>query len=307
MKNNKTFFLAVIAVICFGFAEAQQFNVASYNVRNKNDGDAKQGNGWELRQPVITRLIQFHDFDLLGSQEVFKVQIDDMIKDLPGFNYIGVGRDDGKEKGEYSPIFYKTCKFRLLDSGTFWMSETTDRPNKGWDAALPRICTWGKFQLKETKQVFWVFNLHMDHRGIIARQESAKLVLEKIKTMSKNQPAILMGDFNVDQTNEAYHLLANSGVLKDVFETAKLVYALNGTFNNFDPNLVTDKRIDHIFVTNQFKAHRYGILTDSYRSNADNQPEISSSNFPSEATLKQSQARLPSDHFPVMTTLELKK
>src|SRR5690606_25677259 len=118
---------------------AQQINVASYNIRNDNRGDEKNGNGWKQRAPVVCQLIQFHDFDIFGSQEVLKGQLDDMLNALSEYDYIGVGRDNGKDKGEFSPIFYKRNKFNLQDFGTFWLSEKTDYPNKGWDAALPRI------------------------------------------------------------------------------------------------------------------------------------------------------------------------
>ena len=304
MRYIILFFLLTLNNVLITYA--QQINVASYNIRNDNRGDEKNGNGWKQRAPVVCQLIQFHDFDIFGSQEVLKGQLDDMLNALPEYDYIGVGRDNGKDKGEFSPKFYKRNKFNLQDFGTFWLSEKTDYPNKGWDAALPRICTWGKFEIKEGCKSFWLFNLHFDHIGVIARQESAKLVLDRIQSMCNGEPVILMGDFNVDQFNEAYLLLNTAGLLKDVYTTAEINYAMNGTFNNFDPNLVTEKRIDHIFVTDHFKVNRYGVLTDTYRARTDNQQIISSSNFPAEATLIQSQARLPSDHFPVLTTLVFK-
>lgn len=282
---------------------AQQFNVATYNIRYENKGDEKNGNGWKQRGPVVCQLIQFHDFDIFGSQEVLKSQLDAMLNAMPEYDYIGVGRDDGKDKGEFSPIFYKRSLFNLLDFGTFWLSEKTDRPNTGWDASLPRVCTWGKFEMKEGCRSFWLFNLHLDHRGVVARQESAKLVLDRILSMCNGEPVILMGDFNITQLDESYIMLNTSGILKDVYDTAEIRYALNGTSNNFNPNLISDKRIDHIFITNHFKAKRYGVLTDTYRSTPGNTEEFNSSNFPVEVTMKESQARLPSDHFPVMTTL----
>lgn len=106
----------------------------------------------------MCRLIEFHGFDIFGSQEVLDGQLHDMLAQLPDYDYIGVGRDDGKTQGEYAPVFYKKERFRLLDEGHFWLSEITDRPNKGWDAALPRICTWGHFLDLQTKRRFWFFN-----------------------------------------------------------------------------------------------------------------------------------------------------
>ena len=167
-------------------------------------------------------------------------------------------------QGNISAIFYKTGMFRLLENGNFWMSETTDKPNKGWDAALPRICSWGNSGIC-TGFVFYLFNLHMDHVGVKARAESAKLVLQKIKELDQKTPVILTGDFNVDQRNESYALINNSGLLKDSYEITALRYAQNGTFNSFRTDNKTDARIDHIFVSAQFSVERYGILTDTYR------------------------------------------
>ena len=239
--------LALFAVLLLP-AVAQELTVATYNIRNANKGDAERGNGWERRCPWVCGLIEFQGFDIFGSQEVLDGQLHDMLAQLPDYAYIGVGRDDGKAKGEYSPIFYKKERFRLLDEGHFWLSEVTDRPNKGWDAALPRICTWGHFLDRQTRRRFWFFNLHMDHVGVRAREESAKLVVAKIREMcGPREFVILTGDFNVDQNNPIYTTFTASGVLADSYETAARRYAPNGTFNNFNPTLKTDSRIDHIF------------------------------------------------------------
>ena len=300
-------FLSVGMMFCTITSNAQSLNVATYNIRYQNPGDVSNGNGWAQRCPVICKLIQFHDFDILGAQEVLHGQLTDILNSLSGYSYVGVGRDDGKEKGEYAPIFYKTKKFKLLHSGHFWMSQVTDRPNKGWDAVLPRICTWGEFQDKKSGFRFWFFNLHMDHIGVEARKQSAKLVLSKISEMCGNEQVILTGDFNVDQHNESYALINTSGKLKDSYDISKVVYATNGTFNNFDPNLNTESRIDHIFVTSGFHVTRYGVLTDTYRIKTDNAKDIKSANFPSEVSFHQDLARVPSDHFPVEVVLEYSK
>lgn len=229
--------LALFAVLLLP-AVAQELTVATYNIRNANKGDAERGNGWERRCPWVCGLIEFQGFDIFGSQEVLDGQLHDMLAQLPDYAYIGVGRDDGKAKGEYSPIFYKKERFRLLDEGHFWLSEVTDRPNKGWDAALPRICTWGHFLDRQTRRRFWFFNLHMDHVGVRAREESAKLVVAKIREMcGPREFVILTGDFNVDQNNPIYTTFTASGVLADSYETAARRYAPNGTFNNFNPTL----------------------------------------------------------------------
>lgn len=308
MKKSVMLLMACVVMLSYG-AKAQKFNVGTYNMRNDNNKeDSIAGNGWKQRFPVIASLIAFHDFDIFGTQECMYHQLEDIKGSLPGYDFIGVGRDDGKQAGEHSAIFYKTSKFKLLKKGDFWMSAITDRPNKGWDAVLPRICSWGEFKEIKTGFTFYFFNLHMDHIGVVARSESSKLILAKIKEMTGGKPVILTGDFNVDQTSDSYAVLHNSGVLEDAYETAAIRYALNGTFNAFKTDSKTDSRIDHIFLTKQFKVSRYGILTDTWRSKRPEgaNPETNG-NFPKEVRMSKFVAREPSDHFPVMVTVEYKK
>lgn len=303
MKKTPGILVAVLLMMTSSL-QAQSLHIATYNIRYANAGDSANGNGWGQRYPVIAQLIRFHDFDIFGTQEGKHNQLVDLKESLPGYDYIGIGRDDGKEAGEFSAIFYKTDQFKLVRKGDFWMSTITDRPNKGWDAALPRICSWGEFTDKKTGFTFFFFNLHMDHVGVQARAESAKLVLAKVKELAGNQPTILTGDFNVDQTNESYTLINISGVLKDAYELSPIKYAFNGTFNNFKSDSKTDSRIDHIFLSKQFTVKRYGILTDSYRSASADTTASASANFPKEVKLSPYTARMPSDHFPVMAEVE---
>ncbi len=282
------------------------FTVASYNLRNANASDSARGNGWGYRYPVIAQMVQFHEFDIFGTQECFIHQLRDLKNALPGYDYIGVGRDDGKEKGEHSAIFYRTDKFEVLEKGNFWLSETPDVPSKGWDAVLPRICSWGHFRCKDTGFEFLFFNLHMDHIGKKARVESAFLVQEKMKEISncKDLPAILTGDFNVDQTHQSYDAIVGAGVLCDSYEKSEFRYAINGTFNGFDPNSFTKSRIDHVFVSPSFTVKKYGVLTDTYRSLSGNGERKQARDCPEEIEVKNYQARTPSDHFPVKVELE---
>ncbi|WP_295938008.1 endonuclease/exonuclease/phosphatase family protein [uncultured Alistipes sp.] len=301
---KKTLLFILFALIALA-AAAQELTVASYNIRYANQGDAERGNGWESRCPWVCKLIDFHGFDIFGAQEVRDNQLHDMLAQLPDYTYIGVGRDDGKTAGEYSPIFYKKERFRLLEQGTFWLSDVTDRPNKGWDAALPRICTWGHFYDKQTERRFWFFNLHMDHRGVKAREESAKLIVSKIREMcNPKEFVILTGDFNVDQNNPVYSIFTSSGILADSFVAAEKQYAPNGTFNNFNPSLKTESRIDHIFVSPSITVRNYGVLTDTYRTEtAESDKEIKSEAAPGEISFYTYQARVPSDHFPVVVRI----
>lgn len=269
---------ALIVFCSLAAVQAQQLNVATYNIRMKTDNDV--GNLWKDRNTAVTNLIQFHDFDIFGIQEGFLEQLNDMQRNLTQYSYIGVGRDDGKEKGEHSAIFYKKERFTLIENGTFWLSDTDiSTPNKGWDAALPRICTWGIFKDKKNGKKFIFMNTHFDHIGVIARRESAKLILQKAKEFAKELPLILTGDFNVDQQNEAYFTLANSKIVKDVYDLASFVYEPNSTFNDWGKSIKKQERIDHIFITKPFKVQKYAILTDTYL------------------------GKFPSDHFPVLAQL----
>jgi endonuclease/exonuclease/phosphatase family metal-dependent hydrolase len=256
-------------------------NVATFIIRMKTDGDV--GNLWQDRYTHLTDLIKFHEFEIFGVQEAFKEQLNDMSAKLPNFKYIGVGRDDGADKGEHSSIFYDTRRFEVGESGTFWLSATdTKTPNKGWDAALPRICTWGIFKDKKNGKKFIFMNTHFDHVGVEARKESAKLILTKAKELAKNLPLILTGDFNIDENNEAYFTLSKSGVVEDTYDLAEIVYEPNSSFNSWGKSIKEKGRIDHIFITKPFKVHKYGILTDTYM------------------------GKFPSDHFPVYVELNWK-
>lgn len=278
-------------------ANAQGFTIGTYNLRYANRGDSLKGNGWGQRYPVMVNMIKFHGFDIFGTQEGLYPQLEDLVQHLPGYAYIGIGRDDGAHAGEHSAIFYNTEKFELLDKGNFWLSTITDRPNKGWDAVLPRICSWGKFKEKKGKFTFYFFNLHMDHVGVKARSESARLILQKIKEFPSNTPVILTGDFNVDQTNEGYAVINTSGILKDAYELAPVKLANNGTFNNFSTDGKTDSRIDHIFVSDKFTVKRYGILLDTYR---ERKVDSSGKTIVTAGGREVFSARVPSDHFPVL-------
>lgn len=284
---------------------AQDLTVGSYNIRNDSGDDRKNGDGWEQRCPILSQQVLFNDFDIFGAQEVLHHQLENLLQNLPQYAYIGVGRDDGLTKGEYAPIFYKKERFKLLKSGHFWLSENTSEPNKGWDAVLPRICTWGQFKDVKKKKKVWFFNLHFDHVGVEARKQSALLVMNKIKEMCGKDAVILTGDFNVDQSNEGYKLFANSDMLNDTYETAAIRYALNGTFNAFKSDRLTNSRIDHIFVSDRFKVDRYGILTDSYRTPKDDNA-LHTGDFPKEVFSMKAEVRMISDHFPIKVTLYYK-
>lgn len=309
MKRNYFLLIALVAIVvcsCRSYTPTT-LNVATYNLRNANGGDSLRGDGWGKRYPVIAKMVQFHGFDIFGTQECFLHQLQDMKAALPGYDYIGVGRDDRKDAGEHSAIFYRTDKFEVVDKGNFWLSETPDVPSKGWDAVLPRICSWGRFKCKDTGFEFLFFNLHMDHIGKKARVESAFLVQKKMKEFGPELPAILTGDFNVDQTHSSYRALVSQGVLCDSYEASHFRYATNGTFNGFNPNSFSTSRIDHIFVSPAFTVEKYGVLTDSYRSLRGEEKTAIVRDAPSEINVKEYEARMPSDHFAVKAVLVFDK
>lgn len=260
----KRILLVAILMVCAVVVSAQDLYVGTYNIRYKNKDDSIKGNVWTKRCQVMCDQINFESPDVLGMQEVLVGQLHDFQRLLDNYSSIGVGRDDGKEAGEYAAIFYKNDRVKLLDSGNFWLNETPDVPKLGWDAACIRICTWGKFKDLRTKKKFYFFNLHMDHVGVVARREAAKLVVSRIKEMAQDAPVVLTGDFNVDQTDEIYGIFTHSGILKDSYENARIRFAENGTFNSFKVETKTDSRIDHVFVSPSFKVEAYGLRTDSY-------------------------------------------
>ena len=223
-KLSLAFLLVAVAHVL-----SAQMLVGTYNIRYKNDGDSLKGEVWSKRCQVMCDQLNFMSPDIFGAQEVLHVQLIDLLKGLDGYDYIGVGRDDGGQAGEYAAIFYKKDRLRLLDHGDFWISETPDRPGLGWDAACVRICTWGRFsrQTSTDDEAFYFFNLHMDHVGVVARREGARLVVRKIREIAQGAPVIVTGDFNVDQTDEIYSIFTHSGLLVDSYEAARLRFAEN--------------------------------------------------------------------------------
>jgi endonuclease/exonuclease/phosphatase family metal-dependent hydrolase len=271
-------FLFLGAVLILGSANAQTINVATYNIRFDNPND--HGNLWKDRAPHLVNQILFHQMDLVGTQEGLYNQLE-VIKSGTGFPYIGVGRDKGGKEGEYSAIFYNPNKFKLLKEDTFWLSETPNNPSKGWDAALNRICTWGKFESIEG-DIFYIFNIHYDHIGQQAREKSSELILKQIQQINKEKlPVILVGDFNVTPDNTAYKLILNESDFKDSRTISKgKPIGPQGTFNAFDWNKLPEDIIDHIFVSSKIEVLRHAILTDNYG------------------------LKYPSDHFPVFAEIK---
>jgi endonuclease/exonuclease/phosphatase family metal-dependent hydrolase len=253
----------------------------SYNIRY--DITTSNASPWTERQTAIAGQIKRFDAEIIGMQEVLDHQREQLLTDLPGFVSIGVGRDDGKKAGEYSPIFFKEERFRLLTSGTFWLSPTPDMPSKGWDAALNRICTYAQFVDLQSKDTFWVFNTHFDHVGETARMKSAELILQKIKEVTKgtNQAVIFCGDLNLNDDHSTITFVQSQ--LKDALLVSKhLQSKMNRTFNNFDLTTPASKRIDYIFINTYMSVQTFETIVEPFG------------------------VSYPSDHFPILAKLKIK-
>ena len=271
--------LFLIALFCSLNLLGQNLRVATYNIRlgRANDGI----NNWVNRKDKVNELIRYHDFDIMGTQEGYKDQLDDILR-LPEYAYTGGGRDDGKDAGEHSAIFYKKSRFKLLQSGNFWYRETPDTPGKGWDATCcNRICSWAKFRDNQTKKEFFVFNSHFDHQGVEARRNSGTLLVNKMKEIAGKFPVISMGDFNsTPETEQIRHLSTH---YNDAFSASvQKPYGPIGTFNGFKYDAPLNDRIDYIFVSDNIRVLKYGALTDSYHQ------------------------KFPSDHLPVVADIVIK-
>lgn len=243
-------------------ALSQHLSVMTYNIRydNPNDGE----NRWEARKDFLIAQIKFHAPDIFGIQEGLAHQVNYINKELAGYKYVGVGRDDGKKKGEFSAIFFNASKFKTIESSTFWLSDTPEKISVGWDAALERICTYALFEHLETGQKIWVFNTHFDHIGKEARKNSVTLIYDRIGSLNKdNHPYILMGDLNLEPGTEPIQYLSQH--LDDTKKVSKeVVFGPEGTFNGFQFNKPVTRRIDYIFTSKSgIEVQKYAVLSDS--------------------------------------------
>lgn len=259
-------------------------SVATYNIRY--DGHTDLANDWSERKVPISNYVLKNQIEVIGFQEVLNNQLLDLQMLLPQYKFVGVGRDDGQNKGEYSPIFYDSTKFEALRSGTFWLSPTPEIPSKGWDAALNRICTYALLKKRSNPQeLIWVFNTHFDHIGVEARLRSAELILAQIAFFLKdlNAPVLLLGDFNMEETDAGIELI--KAQFKD-FSCLRIPDRKKGkkyheicfapTFNGFTKTSTDDKRIDYIFGSDSIIPFECKLDTATFG------------------------LSYPSDHFPVM-------
>lgn len=242
----------------------------TFNIRLQNDGDEKAGVGWSVRKDRVADYIKSNHIDVIGMQEVLHAQLQDLLTRLPEYDYVGVGRHDGKTEGEYSPVLFLKDKFEALEKGNFWLSETPDVPgSKGWDAALERIASYVKLKDKATGKVFMAVNTHFDHVGVVARRESAKLIMRKIQEIVGKQPAVVTGDFNVTEDDEAYTTMLGGEMVNGKLSNCKLFDAYHETPNHSGtvytyhdfcriPPLKCEK-IDFIFITPTIRVNQSHI------------------------------------------------
>lgn len=267
MKHLKNWILAaLLGVNIAGNVSAQTsqqpitVNWGTFNIRYDNPDD--QENNWKFRKDRVATFIQQEKLDIVGMQEVLHNQLEDLKTRLPEYAEVGIGREDGKQQGEYAPIFYRKDRFKLLDSNTFWLSQYPDSVGFiGWDGACTRIATWAKLEDKSTGKIFLAVNTHMDHVGVEARRKGALLIIKRIQDIVGNRPAVLTGDFNVNDASEAYQTLTtNDFVLKDAYKTADVKEGVSYTFHDFEKVPMNEReKIDFIFVTPQIKVTRSWI------------------------------------------------
>jgi len=256
MKN----YLKIALALCLSFlllnsCSTQKpeapLKVMTFNIRYNNPNDGV--NAWPNRKALAACAILERDIDIIGMQEVLKSQLNDLDSLLFDYEWCGVGRDDGKNAGEFTPIFFLKDRFENLGDSTLWLSETPSVPgSKSWDTACTRIVTWARLLDKSSQKEFYFFNTHFDHISELARIESARLLLNLMKKIAKDKPIILTGDFNCTQQDSAYKILTsalpNNIVLKDSITISKTPHvSIKKTFNGFSVPEGTQE-IDFIFV-----------------------------------------------------------
>ena len=253
-------------------AQDSSINVMSFNIRLPHTGDGIHF--WDHRRPHAVSIIRYHEIDLMGLQEAFRRQLDELISDLPEYDWFGVCRTDGTNHpspdNEFSAILYRKNRFERLDGNTFWLSQTPDKTGSvGWDAALPRIVTWAKFSDRQTGKIFFHFNTHFDHIGDTARHESAKLLVNQIERIAGNAPVIITGDFNCGETDLPYLTITSDSTFRDAINSSKTPHhGPAATFaSNFQITGLIDHRIDFIFANKQIEVLRHAILSDSWKGN----------------------------------------
>ena len=295
--ENIVKFLIVSVLLYASHSQAKEYiKIATFNLRlapPEVAGTLDGENCWNNRKKIAADLVKFYEFDVFGTQEGWKHQLDYLAQNAGGYKWIGVAREDGKENGEHAAILYNPKRVELLDSGTFWFSETPDVPSKGWDAACRRVCTWGKFKTLSDGKVFFVINSHFDHKGKVARMKESEMLVDAVEKIAKGAPVFVTGDLNAFPSDEPIKNLTKSKKLFDSLDKVESTpYGPVSTFHGFSGKSAKSEfaskasdvgklRIDYIFVSDGISVKKYGILTNSEN------------------------LKFPSDHFPVMIEAKL--
>lgn len=283
MKKIYLFSLLLLLLGCTSNnnEESNELSVMSFNIRMETKSDSL--NWWGNRRNIVKPFLQEQKPDIIGAQEVLYRQLVDISTILQSYKRIGVGREDGKNRGEFSPLLYNPKRLRELESGWFWLSETPDEPSFGWDAACERIATWGLFERLSDGKQFAVINTHFDHVGEVARANSAAMIKEWARRWDDSVPVIVLGDFNADPTSSVVESLMTD--LKDSYLDAPIREGADWTFHDFGRRPLEKRtRIDYIFYKGAIKPLSYTCF---------DQPKSEEDNF------------WISDHTPILTRFEL--
>lgn len=290
MKLKSSFILLLIAVFslsavaqhkgCSGFGHSPaELKVMSFNVRYDNPDDKE--NNWKFRVDRVANAIMFYDADIVGTQEVLHNQLMDLKERVKGYRMLGVGREDGKQQGEYAALWYKPERFELVDSGNFWLSQTPDvAGSMGWDGACVRIATWAMLRDRRSGRELLALNTHLDHVGVEARREGVSLILDRVSKMRGNLPVVVTGDFNSTPDSDVVAHITGDSVPNHLVNTrtvSSLVYGPAWSYHEWG-SLPVEKRtlIDYIFIGGPLTVKSYGVLseTDNGRWLSDHCPVI---------------------------------
>jgi len=280
MKNSSLVILVLVLSLALpGDAAAEEINVMTFNIRYDNLGDGLDN--WRFRSANVAGMFGHHEISIAGLQEVLHRQLTQLEKRLPGYAHVGVGREDGKQKGEYAPIFYRKDRLELTRSETIWLSEMPKKVgSKSWDSSLPRIATLAWFKDKKTGTLLLVVNTHFDHRGAVARRESAALIGRHVKQVNQEKvPVVVMGDLNCLPGSDPYKQFTQAGFQDALEKSEKEHEGPRSTWNGFGKAVVEGRRIDFIFVSPDLQVLEHKI------------------------DARQFNGRFPSDHCPVISRL----
>jgi endonuclease/exonuclease/phosphatase family metal-dependent hydrolase len=276
---------ALAASVAARQREPRPLSVMSFNIRYATDRDAE--NRWTARRSMLFDLLRRENPDIIGVQEALDSQLSEILRQVNGYSVLGVGRDDGRAAGEYSAILFRSTRFRVAQSGTFWLSATPEViASRTWGNRIPRICSWARL-IADGGQPLWVYNVHLDHESQPSREQSVRLLLERIRSRPvPGEPVIVTGDFNVGEGDPALEpLLGKPGEDAAFLDTFRMLHPGDtevGTYTAFEFGRTKGAKIDYVLVEPGTEVLRAGILRYSRN------------------------RRYPSDHFPVVATIRVR-